>query len=96
MKKLLALTLALVLALALCACGGTATDDTATDDTAGGDTSTMTTLRVGMECSYAPYNWTQTTDANGAVAIANNPGSYANGYDVTIAKKIAEANGWDL
>ena len=96
MKKLLALTLALVLALALCACGGTATDDTATDDTAGGDTSTMTTLRVGMECSYAPYNWTQSTDANGAVAIANNPGSYANGYDVTIAKKIAEANGWDL
>jgi len=35
-------------------------------------------------------------DSNGAVPIANNPGSYANGYDVMIAKKICEANGWQL
>ena len=35
-------------------------------------------------------------DSNGAVPIANNPGSYANGYDVMIAKRICEANGWDL
>ena len=27
------------------------------------------TLRVGMECNYAPFNWTQTTQANGAVLI---------------------------
>ena len=53
-------------------------------------------LTVGMECAYAPYNWTQLDDSNGAVPIVNNPGSYANGYDVTIAKKIAEANNWDL
>ena len=49
-----------------------------------------------MECAYAPYNWTQTDDSNGAVPIANVPGSFANGYDVMIGKKICEANGWEL
>ena len=53
-------------------------------------------LTIAMECAYAPYNWTQTDDSNGAVPIANVPGSYANGYDVMIGKKIAEANGWQL
>lgn len=53
-------------------------------------------LTVGMECAYAPYNWTQTDDSNGAVPIVNNPGSYANGYDVMMAKAICEANGWEL
>jgi putative lysine transport system substrate-binding protein len=49
-----------------------------------------------MECAYAPYNWTQTDDSNGAVPISNVPGAYANGYDVMMAKKICEANGWQL
>ena len=49
-----------------------------------------------MECAYAPYNWTQTDDSNGAVPISNVPGSYANGYDVMIGKKLCEANGWEL
>jgi putative lysine transport system substrate-binding protein len=53
-------------------------------------------LTVGMECAYAPYNWMQMDDSNGAVPISNVPGSYANGYDVMIAKKICEANGWEL
>lgn len=53
-------------------------------------------LTVGMECAYAPYNWMQMDDSNGAVEISNVPGSYANGYDVMIAKKICEENGWGL
>ena len=53
-------------------------------------------LTVGMECAYAPYNWTQTDDSNGAVPISNVPGSYANGYDVLIAKRICETYGWEL
>ena len=53
-------------------------------------------LRIGMECTYAPYNWTQMDDSNGAVPISNVPGAYANGYDVMIAQKIADANGWTL
>ena len=53
-------------------------------------------LTVGMECAYAPYNWMQMDDSNGAVPISNVSGSYANGYDVMIAKQICEANGWEL
>lgn len=53
-------------------------------------------LTVGMECAYAPYNWTQTDDSYGAVPIANVPGAYANGYDVMIAKRICETYGWEL
>lgn len=53
-------------------------------------------LTIAMECAYAPYNWTQSDDSNGAVEISNVPGQYANGYDVMIGKLICEANGWEL
>lgn len=52
-------------------------------------------LYVGMECGYAPFNYTQKDNKNGAVKISNANG-YANGYDVMIAKKIAEALGKEL
>lgn len=52
-------------------------------------------LYVGMECGYAPFNYTQVDDANGAVKISNANG-YANGYDVMIASKIAEGLGKEL
>lgn len=52
-------------------------------------------LTIAMECAYAPYNWTQTDDSNGAVPIKDST-DYANGYDIMIAKKICEANGWEL
>ena len=51
---------------------------------------------VGMECAYAPYNWTTTTQGEHTVAISNNPGAYADGYDVVIAKAIADALGVEL
>lgn len=71
------------------------------EDLTGVDTSAIPgvedgVLTVGMECTYAPYNWTQMDDSNGAVPISNVPGSYANGYDVMIAKRICEAYGWEL
>ena len=53
-------------------------------------------LTVAMECAYAPYNWAQPSDANGAVPIKDKDGLYANGYDVMMAKAICEANGWQL
>lgn len=53
-------------------------------------------LRVGMEANYAPYNWTQTTDAHDAYPISNTQGEYANGYDVQVAKRIADALGLKL
>ena len=71
------------------------------EDLTGTDTSTIMgvedgVLTVGMECTYPPYNWTQLDDSNGAVEISNVPGSYANGYDVMMAKRICEAYGWEL
>ena len=53
-------------------------------------------LTIAMECAYAPYNWTQYDDSNGAVPISGSDGEYANGYDVMIAKMICEYYGWDL
>ncbi|WP_067103483.1 ABC transporter substrate-binding protein/permease [Streptococcus sp. DD13] len=49
-------------------------------------------LRIGMEAAYAPFNWTQNDDSNGAVKIEGT-NQYANGYDVQIAKKIAQSMG---
>lgn len=44
-------------------------------------------LKVAMECSYAPYNWTQPTDANGAVPISGSS-DYAYGYDVMMLRRL--------
>ena len=52
-------------------------------------------LKVAMECAYAPYNWTQPDDSNGAVPI-NDSNEYAYGYDVMMAKKIADVVDGDL
>ena len=60
----------------------------------GGKEDENNTLRIGMECGYAPFNWTQQDDSNGAVAIEG--GGYANGYDVQIAKQVAEGLGKEL
>lgn len=81
--------------------GGSTVEVPAVKDLTGVDTSAILgvedgVLTVGMECAYAPYNWTQIDDSNGAVPIVNNPGSYANGYDVMMAKRICEAYGWEL
>ena len=85
MKRIVCLALALMMVLTMAACGKK--QETGVEDGV---------LTVGMECAYAPYNWAQTDDSNGAVPIANVPGAYANGYDVMMAKKICEANGWKL
>lgn len=52
-------------------------------------------LRVGMECAYAPYNWAQADDSNGAVPISGSS-EYAYGYDVMMAKFLAEKMGYEL
>ena len=52
-------------------------------------------LKVGMECAYAPYNWSQTSAEGGAVKIAGS-NEYAYGYDVMIAKKLADSMGATL
>ncbi len=65
----------------------TATFDNGLED---GDTS-KGVFKVGMECAYEPFNWTQNDDSNDAYPIANLSGKYANGYDVQIALGVANA-----
>jgi len=52
-------------------------------------------LKVGMECGYPPFNWTQATNANGAVPISGSQ-EFAGGYDVEIAKLIAQGMNKEL
>ncbi|NLO86684.1 MAG: transporter substrate-binding domain-containing protein [Clostridiales bacterium] len=53
------------------------------------------TFRVGMECNYAPFNWTQAEPSDFAVEIEGG-GGYADGYDVQIARAIADGLGKKL
>lgn len=90
MKKIIALIAVLALLFALAGCGSSI--DPAKDLE---NAKSAGVIKVGMECAYAPFNWTQPGDAEGAVKIANAEG-YANGYDVQIAKSIAEELGVGL
>ncbi|CAK7053211.1 ABC transporter substrate-binding protein [Tissierella sp. P1] len=53
------------------------------------------TFRVGLEAGYAPFNWTQVDDSNGGIKI-DGAAEFVGGYDVEIAKKIAEGLGREL
>ena len=75
----------------LAGCGnGTTEDSSAADGSAESDA-----FVVGMEAGYPPFNWTQNDDSNGAVKIDGADG-YANGYDVQMAKKVADGLGKEL
>ena len=52
-------------------------------------------LIVGLECNYAPFNWTENKATESNVAIKGTK-TYAEGYDVQIAKIIAEELGYEL
>ena len=52
-------------------------------------------FRVGMECDYPPFNWTQVDATDNTVPIDGGMG-YAGGYDVEIAKRVAEGLGKEL
>ncbi len=49
---------------------------------------------VGMECGYAPFNWQTSTESDTTVSLGN--AGYADGYDVQIAKMIADELGMEL
>ena len=88
MRRILALILAVLTIAApmavLTACNTTPASDLEKVTAAG-------KIVVGMECAYAPYNWTTATASETTVPIANGSNTYADGYDVQIAKLIAEA-----
>ena len=51
-------------------------------------------LRVGMECNYAPFNWTTTVPSDTTVPITSV--DYADGFDVVIASLLAEKMGMEV
>lgn len=54
------------------------------------------TLRIGVECDYAPNNWLEDYQTDTNLPIVNEPGHYAEGYDIQIAKLVAEEMHADL
>ncbi|MFJ5759535.1 transporter substrate-binding domain-containing protein [Neobacillus sp. NPDC093182] len=66
-----------------------------TSKSSGSGSSEDNTFKVGLEAGYAPFNWTQNDDSNGGVKI-DGSAEYAGGYDVEIAKKVAEGLGKEL
>lgn len=81
MKKTIAVILTAMLLVGMSACGGSGKSD-------------KPVLKVGMECNYAPFNWTQSKKSKTSVKLSS--GGYADGYDVQIAKKIADELGMEL
>ncbi len=71
--------------------GSAAASGSASAKSASGVLGDGKTLRIGMEAAYAPYNWQEESESDTTIPIENVSGAYADGYDVQIAKKIAEA-----
>ncbi|MBU5455070.1 transporter substrate-binding domain-containing protein [Caproiciproducens sp. MSJ-32] len=87
MKKRLSVLVSLALTAMLALTGCASANNEKTEES--------NLFRVGMEAGYPPFNWTQGDDSNGAVAIEGSS-EYAGGYDVEIAKRIAEGLGKEL
>ena len=66
-------------------------DESTTYEATFADDNSNGVFKVGMECAYDPFNWTQGDSSNSAYPIANVSGKYANGYDVQIAHQVANA-----
>ena len=94
MRRLTAILMAALMVFSLAACGQSSAPAAAPAAVESGVEDGV--LTIAMECAYAPYNWTQGDDSNGAVPIKDSDNEFANGYDVMMAKKICEANGWEL
>ena len=108
-KSILTTVLTASMTVAIAGCGGASgssgsavaasTGQTASTTEASGSGEEKPVLRVGMECAYPPFNWTQdaatTPDGSTAVPIYDST-LYAYGYDVAVAQMIADQLGMDL
>lgn len=103
-SKLLSLVLAGCMAFGmLTGCsGGTGTGEPVQETVTEPSTDTASdkaVLKVGMECAYAPFNWTQdsATTPDGSIAVPiYDSNYYAYGYDVAVAQMLADEMGMDL
>jgi ABC-type amino acid transport substrate-binding protein len=83
MKKSLLLLVLFLVSLMIAGCGNTNNVDN------------RPTLVIGMECGYPPFNWTENIKTETNYPIEGTS-MYAEGYDVQIAKIIAEELGYRL
>ena len=100
LRRTIATLLAALMLLALTACGAGTTplaqdaNDPAEETTP--STTESSQLRVGMECAYAPSNWQESAATDTNVPVENVAGAYAEGYDVQIARILADQLGKEL
>ncbi|NLL80922.1 MAG: transporter substrate-binding domain-containing protein [Tissierellia bacterium] len=94
MKKRISILLVLAILLVPVFTACSSTQESAPAATEGQGTQ-KDTFVVGLEAGYPPFNWTQMDDSNGAVPISDAQ-EFAGGYDVEIAKRIAEGLGKEL
>ena len=85
MKKYIFLSVIVVIAALLCYVFQGSKDETSKH-----------VLRVGVECDYAPNNWEEKTPTDFNVPLSNFKGLYAEGYDIQIAKLVADKLDADL
>ena len=87
MRKLTAVA-AVSAAMILTGCGSSTTGTATTTSSDSG------TFRVGMECNYAPFNLTTTTEGEYTQPLSSS--DFCDGYDVVIATTIAKTLGKDV
>ena len=100
LRRTLSILLAALMLLALTACGAGTTSPAQDANAPAGETAPSTTessqFRVGMECAYAPSNWQESAATDTNVPVENVAGAYAEGYDVQIARILADQLGKEL
>ena len=76
--------------------GAASSSSSAASASASSDQKEYKVLRVGMECAYAPDNWEESTKTDTNIEEENNPGFYAEGYGVQVAKYISDQVGAEM
>ena len=56
----------------------------------GATTFDNTKLVIGLECNYAPFNWSEIAPTDYTLKVANKTNMWADGYDVQIGKILSE------
>ena len=100
LRRTIAPLLAALMLLALTACGAGTTPPAQDANDPAEETDPPATessqFRVGMECAYAPSNWQESAATDTNVPVENVAGAYAEGYDVQIARILADQLGKEL
>ena len=81
-KNLLVAPLLLCSALCFTSCGTTTFDNSK--------------LVIGLECGYAPFNWSENEANEYTLQVKNKPNLYCDGYDIQIAKLLGEELGVEV